>query len=87
MQAIPQREEHVVQQHLVLLGAAHHVDGHVRLHLVEHHPVVVEQDVAVLLGRLGQEALLEARLGGLVRVGVLGGGARRCYFWVFFWFS
>lgn len=82
MQTVPERQQHIVQQHLVLLGAADDVDGHVRLHLVQDYAVVKEEDVAVLLGRLGQERLFEAGLGRLVGVGVLGGcGTWDCRGW------
>ena len=41
-----------VQQHLVLLGAAHNVEHNVRLHLEDDNLSVIQDDVGRLLGCL-----------------------------------
>ena len=75
VQGVAQGEDRVVEQNLVLVEAADDVDHDVRLELVEYDPVVVEDDVARLLGRLVDEALFKGLLRLEVRVGV-GRGAR-----------
>lgn len=72
MQRIANGEDGVVEKNLVLVHAADDVDHDVRLELVEDDPVVVEDDVARLLGRLLDETLLK----GLLRLDV-GVGIRR----------
>jgi hypothetical protein len=62
MQRVTQSQHGVIQQDLVLVGSANDVQHDVRLHLVQHDAVVVEDDVARLLGRLVDEALFESLL-------------------------
>lgn len=52
MQGIPKRKNNVVKQNLVLVNAANDIHHDVRLHLIQHDPVVIEDDIAGLLRRL-----------------------------------
>lgn len=70
MQRVAQSQHRVVQQDLVLVGSADDVHHDIRLELVEDDSVVVEDDVAVLLGRLVNQALLKRLLRLEVRVGI-----------------
>lgn len=71
MQAVSKRQKYVVEQNLVFVRAANNVDSDIRLHLVEHHLVVVKEDIAGLLCCLLKEALLKTDLRSLVGIGVL----------------
>lgn len=62
MKRITKSQNSVVEQDLVLVGGTDHVEHDVGLHLVQDNPVVVEDDVARLLGGLVNEALLERLL-------------------------
>lgn len=48
VQRVAQSEDDVVQEHLVLRDVADDVHHHVRLHLIQHNSVVVEDDIARL---------------------------------------
>lgn len=72
MQAVPKRQKYVVEKNFVLVRATNDVDSNIRLHFVEHHLVVVEEDITGLLCCLLKEALLETGLRSLVGIGVLG---------------
>lgn len=78
MQAVPKCQKYVVEQDLILVRATHNVDSNIRLHLVEHHLVVVEEDIAGLLCCLLEEALLKTELGSLIGIGVLGSARGSC---------
>lgn len=73
MQRVSYREDDVVEHDLILVHAADDVHHDVGLGLIQHDPVVVQDDVGGLLGRLLQETLLEGFLRLQVCVGVLGG--------------
>lgn len=62
MKRITKSQNSVVEQNLVLVGGTDHVEHDVGLHLVQDNPVVVEDDVARLLGGLVDKALLERLL-------------------------
>lgn len=62
MQRVANRQDRVVQQDFVFLQAADDVQHDIRLELVQDDAVVVEDNVASLLGRLLNEALLERLL-------------------------
>jgi len=72
MQRVPQGQDHIVEHNLILVHAAYDVHHDVALALVQHDPVVVEDDVGGLLGRLLDQAFLECFLGFYVWVGRLG---------------
>ena len=78
MQAVPERQKYVVEEDLVFIRATNNVDSNIRLHLVKHNLVVVEQDIASLLCCLLKEALLEAGLRSLVGIGVLRSAGGSC---------
>ena len=59
---VPQGKDHIVEHNLVLFRSAHHIQHHVAFHLEDHHPVVIEDNIAGLLRRLLQETLLECLL-------------------------
>lgn len=62
VQRVPQGKNGVVEQDLVLIDTANDVDHHVGLHLIQHDPVVVEDNVAGLLRGLVNQTLLECLL-------------------------
>lgn len=62
MKRITKSQNSVVEQDLVLVGGTDHVEHDVGLHLVQDNAVVVEDDVARLLGGLVNEALFERLL-------------------------
>lgn len=70
MERVTQGQHGVIQQDLVLVGGANDVQHDVGLHLVQHDAVVVEDDVARLLGRLVDEALFKRLLRLQIGVGM-----------------
>ncbi len=70
VKGVAQCQNCIVQQNLILLETAHDVNHDVRLQLIQDDAVVVEDDVARLLGRLVNQALLKGLLRLEVRIRV-----------------
>ena len=62
MQRIPHRQNNIIQHNLILIHAAHDIHHDIALALVQHDPVIVEDDICGLLGRFLEEAFLEGFL-------------------------
>jgi hypothetical protein len=73
VQRVPQSQNRIVQQDFILVHATDNVDHDIGLELVEDDPVVVEDDVARLLGSLVNQTLLK----GLLRLDIGVRAARR----------
>jgi len=78
VKGVSQSQNGVVQKNLVLVDTANNVHHDIRLHLVQHNSVVVENNVAGLLGGLLNETLLESLLRLDIGVGVGGSAGRSC---------
>ena len=62
MQRVPQREDNIIQHNLILIHAPHNIHHDIALAFIQHDPVVVEDDIGGLLGRLLEEAFLKCLL-------------------------
>lgn len=62
MERITKSQHRIIEQNLVLVGGANDIEHDVGFHLVQDNSVVVEDDIARLLGRLVNKALLESLL-------------------------
>lgn len=78
VKGVSQSQNGVVQKNLVLVDTANNVHHDIRLHLVQNNSVVVENNVAGLLGSLLNETLLESLLRLDIGVGVGGSAGRSC---------
>jgi hypothetical protein len=71
MQGISQSQNHIVEHNLILVYAADHIHHDIALALIQHDPVVVENDIRGLLCCLLHQAFLECFLRFHVWVGGL----------------
>lgn len=69
VQRVAERQDSVVEEDLVLVDIANDVHHDIGLVLVQNDTIVVEDDIACLLRRLLNEALLESLLRLEIRVG------------------
>jgi hypothetical protein len=68
MQRISQRQNDIIKHDLILVHAADHIHHDIALALVQHDPIVIENDIRGLLCGLLDEAFLECFLGFYVWV-------------------